>query len=216
MQTLMACTVGLKPLLTWSALRQGRKSYMISPYQSQASCDTFIPSDECHRQAATVPFAHPQGALRMTDVTANDEPIKNELLTLSQFARMAGLTRDDLKGREERGQLPPPLRFGTKDLWLVSDVNRWLDERRENEKILQDPTRHVEELELSFNELHAHMGAFFDFAQQKPTGSRWRVHRQGGNYILVADSDASTPFHAQLDPALLPCVPLGHLPANKD
>ena len=55
-----------------------------------------------------------------------------ELLDVGDLCRLLGLTRKALYNRRHRdGALPPAIKLGTSLRWRPADVERWLEESRE-------------------------------------------------------------------------------------
>jgi len=50
----------------------------------------------------------------------------DDLIGLSETARLAGLSESGLKGRAARGAFPPPLRVSGRRAWLRCEVMSWL------------------------------------------------------------------------------------------
>ncbi len=59
------------------------------------------------------------------------------LLDSEQLAALLGVTRKALYNSRHAGQLPPPIKIGSRLRWRQSDILAWLDESRENSGVNQ-------------------------------------------------------------------------------
>ena len=59
----------------------------------------------------------------------------DSLLDADHFADLLGMTRKALYNARHAGQLPPPIKIGSRLRWQRSDVDAWLDNCRETEGV---------------------------------------------------------------------------------
>lgn len=67
------------------------------------------------------------GAFTMSDATE-----RQELLTVRQVAELLQVSVSTVERMTRRGEGPPSIKFGRSRRWLRRDVERWLEEHRED------------------------------------------------------------------------------------